>query len=374
MRPIHRSSRPIILMILTALLAGLVLIGWSQPATADSLISRLPPGNAVTDGGALLRYALPIENKPVRRLQEALEGISETLRVQGSRRVSSINRNIKTANRVLARPEKILTSIPADHTAEAEALLSSIGDGLNTLQAAVDAEDKEAVWIERGKLLGQVGDLEELMIEEFPFEIPAEYSDLPQLKGRATIEMTFRDKGTVRLVVDGYNAPITAGNFVDLVQRGFYDGLPVTRAEKFYVVQLGDPPGPEDGFIDPKTDEYRTIPLEVMIDGDSEPLYGITMEDAGRYLDDPVLPFSAYGAVAMARPGDDPNGGSSQFFFFLFEPELTPAGLNLLDGRYAVFGYVTENKGVLDNLDVGDRVESAQVVKGLDNLVEPQAA
>ncbi|MGJ3254535.1 MAG: peptidylprolyl isomerase [Elainellaceae cyanobacterium] len=361
-------------MILTALLAGLVLVGWSQPVAADSLISRLPPGNAVTDGSALLRYALPIENKPVRRLQEALEGISETLRVQGSRRVSSINRNIKTANRVLARPEKILTSVPDARMAEAEAIMSTIREDLNMLQAAVDAEDKEAVWIERGKLLGQVGELEELMIEDFPFEIPSEYSDLPQLKGRATIEMTFRDKGTVRLVVDGYNAPITAGNFVDLIQRGFYDGLPVTRAEKFYVVQLGDPPGPEDGFIDPKTDEYRTIPLEVMIDGDSEPLYGITMEDAGRYLDDPVLPFSAYGAVAMARPGDDPNGGSSQFFFFLFEPELTPAGLNLLDGRYAVFGYVTDNKDVLDNLDVGDRVESARVVKGLDNLVEPQAA
>jgi peptidylprolyl isomerase len=63
----------------------------------------------------------------------------------------------------------------------------------------------------------------------------------------------------------------------------------------------------------------------VLVRGDSEPIYGITLEDAGRYRDEPVLPFSAYGAVAMARPGLDPDGGSSQFFFFLFEPELTPA-------------------------------------------------
>ena len=32
------------------------------------------------------------------------------------------------------------------------------------------------------------------------------------------------------------------------------------------------------------------------------------------YLAEPVLPFNAYGAVALARPSSDPNGGSSQFF------------------------------------------------------------
>lgn len=352
---------------------GLGSFSFATPANADVLISRLPPGNAITDGKALLRYALPIDNKPVRNLQETLEEISEELRVQGSRRLSVVNRNIKTASRILSRPEKLLASVPDERKSEAETLISQLQDRLNELQAAVDAGDKDAVWIERSKLLDQVGDLETLMVKEFPFEVPAEYSDLPQLQGRATVEIE-TTKGTVSLVVDGYNAPVTAGNFVDLVQRGFYDGLPVTRAEKFYVVQVGDPPGPDEGFVDPKTGEYRAIPLEVMIDGESEPLYGITMEDAGRYLDDPVLPFSAFGTVAMARPGNDPNGGSSQFFFFLFEPELTPAGLNLLDGRYAVFGYVTENKEILNDLEVGDRIISAKVTKGAENLVEPQAA
>ncbi|WP_269228020.1 peptidylprolyl isomerase, partial [Escherichia coli] len=130
-------------------------------------------------------------------------------------------------------------------------------------------------------------------------------------------------KGNLKVVVDGYSAPVTAGNFVDLVQRGFYDGLEFTRSEDSYVLQIGDPPGPEEGFIDPKTGKYRAVPLEVLVRGDSEPIYGITLEDAGRYTDDPVLPFSSYGTVAMARPGENPDGGSSQFFFFLFEPELT---------------------------------------------------
>ncbi|MFN9956163.1 MAG: peptidylprolyl isomerase, partial [bacterium] len=38
-------------------------------------------------------------------------------------------------------------------------------------------------------------------------------------------------------MADGYNAPLTAGAFVDLVRRGFYDGLPFNRAEDFYVLQ-----------------------------------------------------------------------------------------------------------------------------------------
>ena len=47
----------------------------------------------------------------------------------------------------------------------------------------------------------------------------------------------------MRIVVDGYNAPITAGNFVELVDMKFYDGMLVQRADGF-VVQTGDPEGP----------------------------------------------------------------------------------------------------------------------------------
>jgi peptidylprolyl isomerase len=139
-------------------------------------------------------------------------------------------------------------------------------------------------------------------------------------------------------------------------------------------LQTGDPEGKEVGFIDPKTKKYRAVPLEILAEGDKEPTYGITLEAAGRYTDMPVLPFSAFGALAMARPESEVNGGSSQFFFFLFEPELTPAGRNLLDGRYSVFGYVTEGKEVLDQLKAGDKIESAKVTQGIENLVEPQVA
>lgn len=48
--------------------------------------------------------------------------------------------------------------------------------------------------------------------------------------------------GTFRIVVDGYNAPVTAGDFVDLVERKFYDGMEIQRADGF-VVQTGKPDG-----------------------------------------------------------------------------------------------------------------------------------
>lgn len=367
---------------MSALLSGGVGNAWASDSTLVSVengtqsteiqLSALPPGNAIKDGKALLRYALPIDNKNVRRLQRELEDISETLRVQGSRRVSAVNRNLDRFEKLLRRSNEVLVDVPVANQPKVEALFATLTTDAADLRAYVDERDKEAIWIKRSEMLDVIGEIESLMVKEFPFEVPEEYDNLPQLKGRATIEMV-TNKGTMELVVDGYNAPVTAGNFVDLVQREFYDGLEITRAEDFYVVQAGDPPGSDVGFIDPDTGEYRAIPLEIMVQGEKEPLYGLTMEDVGMYLEDPVLPFSAYGTVAMARPGNDPNGASSQFFFLKFESELTPAGLNLLDGRYAVFGYVVENKRVLDELKVGDRIESARVIDGQDNLVLPTA-
>ena len=364
------TKTSVLALLLVTLSLGLSGAWWSgndKPARE----SRLPVGNAITDGKALLRYALPIENQPVREIQVSLENIATELR---GKRWSPISREITKAAVILSdRRDQLLADIPDDKKPQAEALISQINEGIASIREAVEAQDKEGVLLGRRKILDQVGEIEELMVKEFPFEVPSEYSQLPQLKGRATVEMT-TDKGNLSIVVDGYSAPVTAGNFVDLVQKGFYDGLEFIRAEDSYVLQIGDPPGPEEGFVDPETGEYRAIPLEVLVRGDSKPIYGITLEDAGLYREEPVLPFSSYGAVAMARPGTDPNGGSSQFFFFLFEPELTPAGRNLLDGRYSVFGYLVEGKDVLEKLKEGDVIKSAKVVKGGENLVEPQVA
>lgn len=83
-------------------------------------------------------------------------------------------------------------------------------------------------------------------------------------QGRATLEAKVHVAETpsgpqdvvMTIVLDGYNAPVSAGNFADLVLRKFYDGMEVQRADGF-VVQTGDPDGPEDGFKDPATGEIR---------------------------------------------------------------------------------------------------------------------
>lgn len=367
-RLIQTSCLALLLITLSIGLSGAWWDGGSSQPTRES---RLPGGNAITDGKALLRYALPIDNQPVRDVQASLEDISNQLR---GKRWSPISRDVTKAAVILSnRSDDLLADVSDEKKPQAEALISQMNEGIASIRAAVEAKDKEQVWIERSNLLDQVGQLEELMVNSFPFEVPSEYSNLPQLKGRATVEFS-TNKGNLSVVVDGYSAPVTAGNFVDLVQRGFYNGLEFIRAEDNYVLQTGDPPGPDQGFIDPATGQYRAIPLEVLVEGDKEPIYGITLEEAGLYREQPVLPFSAYGAVAMARPGNDVNGASSQFFFFLFEPELTPPGLNLLDGRYTVFGYLVGGKDVLEKLTEGDVIESARVVEGTQNFVEPEVA
>jgi peptidylprolyl isomerase len=56
-------------------------------------------------------------------------------------------------------------------------------------------------------------------------------------------------------------------------------------------------------------------------------------------------------------------------FFLLKESELTPSGANLLDGRYAVFGYVVDGQDALGLFKVGDKIEYIKVVSGGENLV-----
>ena len=353
--------------IITLVLAVAVIFGglftWQPPAAAI-----LAQGDAVTDPQAILRYALPIENDSVRKLQKSLEGISSKLR---AKRWKNISRNISDASFVLStRREKLLASVPDERKPQAEAVIDRLTQGITELREVVDAKEREATYIKRRELLDLVTELEESMVVGYPYEVPAEYSYLPQLLGRATVDIK-TNKGDLEVVVDGYSAPINGGNFVDLVNRGFYDGLDFNRAEDFYILQAGDPPGEADGFIDPKTNEYRAIPIEVLVKGDDLPVYGETLEELGRYLDEPAIPFNSYGAMALARPANDPNGGSSQFFFFKFDTEITPPGYNLMDGRYSVFGYLTEGKEVLEELTAGDEIISAKVVDGIENLKEP---
>ncbi|AUC60341.1 Peptidyl-prolyl cis-trans isomerase [Cyanobacterium sp. HL-69] len=340
------------------------------PTKMQNAHAFLAQGDAITDPEAILRYALPIDNKEIREVQSNIEKIERDLRSKRWKRVEKEVRNAAFALRL--HGDDIAKDVPAGFSARSRELVDSIIEDVEALQELVAGQKRDDILATREKILENVTEIEEAMVRAYPFEVPQEYANLPQLKGRAKVKIT-STQGDLMVEVDGYSAPVTGGNFVDLVQRKFYDNLPFIRAEDFYVIQTGDPEGEEVGFIDPKTNKYRSIPLEILVKGESEPIYGFTTEDVGMYLAEPVLPFNAYGAVALARPSSDPNGGSSQFFFFKFDTEVTPPGYNLMDGRFAVFAYVTDGAEVLEKLTPEDKIISAEVIEGAENLVQPQA-
>ncbi|MEO1148241.1 MAG: peptidylprolyl isomerase [Cyanobacteria bacterium J06638_22] len=195
--------------------------------------------------------------------------------------------------------------------------------------------------------------------------MPNQTENLPRLSGEATVQLTVNGSPIV-IQVNGNDAPITAGNFIDLVNRGVYNNLVfhrVVRDPQPFVVQGGDPQGSDPnfpasrlgtgGFIDPATQRERQIPLEIKPEGASEPVYSRPITDP------PALPHTR-GAVAMAR-SQAPDSASSQFY-------ITLADLDFLNGNYAVFGYVTSGMDVVDQIQQGDRIETATVVEGIENL------
>ncbi|MGB7377748.1 MAG: peptidylprolyl isomerase [Rivularia sp. (in: cyanobacteria)] len=179
-------------------------------------------------------------------------------------------------------------------------------------------------------------------------------NDLPRLEGKATVVMSVNGS-PITIELDGDNAPISAGNFVELVQKGVYDGLTFHRVVKDpqpFVAQGGDPKGNGTGGYVVNGKE-RTIPLEIKPEGATEPVYGETIKKT------PVLQHKA-GAIAMAR-SQSPNSASSQFYFALSD-------LAFLDGNYAVFGKVTDGMDAVNNIKQDDKIENAKVTKGAENL------
>lgn len=190
--------------------------------------------------------------------------------------------------------------------------------------------------------------------------------DLPRLDGDATVEMVIKGSPVI-IEVKGTEAPYTAGNFVDLVDKGFYNGLIFHRVVKDpqpFVAQGGDPQGVgTGGYVDPKTKRPRNIPLEIKLEGQEQPTYSQGLGRQAGFSAPPVVLKHTRGAVAMAR-SQPPDSASSQFYFALSD-------LDFLDGDYAVFGYVKSGMNTVDKINQGDKITSAKVTSGLENLKRP---
>jgi len=138
-------------------------------------------------------------------------------------------------------------------------------------------------------------------------------------------------KGPIALRVFTGMAPYTAQNFLELVSRGFYNGLTFHRVEH-WVIQVGDPNGNGTGnFIDPQSGQPRFLRLE----------------------SNRQLRHNAPGVVAMAH-GKSPNSGSCQFY-------ITKKPMPALDGSYSIFGGKIQGMDTVYNIQPGDRILSAEI-------------
>jgi cyclophilin family peptidyl-prolyl cis-trans isomerase/HEAT repeat protein len=141
-----------------------------------------------------------------------------------------------------------------------------------------------------------------------------------------TVGRTGFAPGRFTLRLDTENAPLTAWNFAQLAERGFYRNLMLHRVVPNFVVQDGDPLGTGEGGP------------------------GYTIRDEVH-----PEPFWA-GTVGMATAGKD-TGGSQWFVTLTDTPHL--------DGRYTAFGSIVQNfVGVVLLLAPGDDVLSIEVYEG----------
>mmetsp|Transcript_31266 Transcript_31266/g.52290 ORF Transcript_31266/g.52290 Transcript_31266/m.52290 type:complete len:443 (-) Transcript_31266:117-1445(-) len=403
--------------IIATVIAGTTILGSGvpssiQPPTAQAVIAPIADVGIkeflVKDGRQFLRITIPLgkDNKfgtspeaiDIKQAQDNLELVRLRFEQVGYTNPSAWGAVLKdantAANTIKANRGYLLGGKSgAGGKTAAEALFDDVlSPQLDRLSEAVRAKDVRTTLAAQETAAQALADLRILQLppKQIPFQIPEEYAGLPRLLGRATVEVQIKAKNGFRLpdgktvvpqaafllTVDGYHAPITAGNFVDLVTRKFYDNTPIQQVEQL-TIQVGRPaPGasslPDGTYIDPGTKKPRTIPLELFYKQDAEPTYGITSDDDLRATDTMALPFQAYGALGMARNNDSPDTASTQFFFLKWMQALIAPGRNTLDGFYSCFGYVTQNEDLLSQVNVKtDTIVSAKVVKGLENLIIP---
>ena len=131
------------------------------------------------------------------------------------------------------------------------------------------------------------------------------------------------DRGPIRVELYPDKAPLTVANFVNLAQRGFYNGLDFHRVINDFMVQGGCPQGTGTGGPGYKFED--------------EANNGVGHER---------------GVLSMANAGPNTNG--SQFF-------ITHVATPWLNGKHTVFGKVVEGLDVVDSIGQGDKIKSLKI-------------
>lgn len=143
-------------------------------------------------------------------------------------------------------------------------------------------------------------------------------------------------RGDIHLTLFADQTPVTCANFINLAQRGFYDGVKFHRVIADFMVQCGDPTGTGAGGP------------------------GYTFED--EFV--PSLRHDKPGILSMANRGPKTNG--SQFF-------ITHVPTPWLDGKHTVFGEVTQGQDIVNAIRQGDTITRVEVLDPPKDLLTAQA-
>lgn len=131
----------------------------SQKGPILSELAVLIAGPPIKDPNALLRYALPIDNKPIKEVQKALEDISEDLKLPGLKALDPAERNVRQAARILNQNKPaILASVAESKKEVGQDLLEKLTIGLQEFQKILEEKNRDAVAPKQKELLYIVGD------------------------------------------------------------------------------------------------------------------------------------------------------------------------------------------------------------------------
>lgn len=144
-------------------------------------------------------------------------------------------------------------------------------------------------------------------------------------------------RGTIELVLFSSKTPVTVANFLNLVQRGYYNDVIFHRVIANFMIQTGDPTG--SGLGTP----------------------GYTFEN--EIVDE--LRHDRPGVLSMANTGR-PNSNGSQFF-------ITHRATPHLDGKHTVFGKVVKGQDVVNTIRQGDKIEFVTVLDPVDPVLKKAA-
>jgi len=146
-------------------------------------------------------------------------------------------------------------------------------------------------------------------------------------------------RGTIKIELYMDKVPITAGNFLDHAESGYYDGVIFHRVIPNFMIQGGDPLGTGTGGHAAKYHEGYGNP--------DNPNTWVIPDEFNQELS------NTRGTISMANSG--PNTGGSQFFINIVDNSYLDYNKEPTSSKHAVFGIVTEGMDVVDSISQVDR-------------------